>query len=151
MAENCVIFYKIPQIGCNQQTADVPSSMLTLEQGSSEVHLYFGIQGFFVCVCVVHRTHVTQRCTKSYIFFIRSEYVRLDGWNFYFINEMQLTCTTNIHTHTLRPTPQQGQKCYKKSACVWGSLEVSECVLVGGTEESQKSADADGCHWCLSV
>lgn len=31
--ENCVIFYKIPQIGGNQQTADAPLGMLTLEGG----------------------------------------------------------------------------------------------------------------------
>lgn len=31
--ENCVIFYKIPQIGSNQPTTDAPLGILTLEGG----------------------------------------------------------------------------------------------------------------------
>lgn len=60
--ENCVIFYKIPQIGGNQQTADVPLGMLTLEGGLTK--------SIYNSVSRVFSPHVT-KVTTHYAVLLR--------------------------------------------------------------------------------
>lgn len=71
--ENCVIFYKIPQIGGNQQTTDVPLGILTLEGGLTK-SIYNSVSRIFS----PHVTKVRGRWILLIIFSAEVEQWKVD-------------------------------------------------------------------------
>lgn len=136
MAANCVIFYKIPQIGCNQQTADVPLGMLTLERDLAK-SIYNSVSKVFCVLCTAPHTcdiKVYENfVTKSQIFFIRSKYVRLDWLEFIF-QERNAAHVHHQNTHSQTHAPAGTKMLEEIRMCVWGSLmthiQVSVCRSV---------------------